>query len=402
MKKLFSMGIFLSLLLALFTGCQNSGPEQDLGDGYVMGSDNQYYFMMASLMGDVMTDSEKALYFQNGYYLYAFDKKTKACVPLCNKPDCTHDEQERNPDGSSNCNACFMAEDFGYYQGKLYAVDYESIVWEISINGDTRKQLIQLEKEITSAIVHRGYLYLSTTDFLMDSESYTEEQLKNMSYEVLRYRLDQWDGKPEVVYEKTGEWGQINAMLAYGNYVYIQISGENDSRELIYNILDHSQKEMTNVSGYLSFLGGKLLYFPRSEEQKDDMTIEEISEIDARNMAVLAEWDGTVIKETEIPQTYGWLFGGEKLAAADNHVEVAFDQVPKEDRAVRFYDTDGKLIREVKTENDTMPMLGMTEDYFFYMKRGDGDNGDYEIWAIDLHKLDDPDLKGEPFFVPEE
>ena len=257
-------------------------------------------------------------------------------------------------------------------------------------------------KEITSAIVHRGYLYLSTTDFLIDPESCTEEQLKNMSYEVLRYRLDQWDGKPEVVYEKTGEWGQINAMLAYGNHVYIQIDGENDSWQLIYNILDHSQKEMMNTSGYLSFLGGKLLYFQRSEELRDDMSVEEISEIDARNMAVLAEWDGTVIKETEIPQTYGWLFGGENLAAADNHMEVAFDLVPREDRAVRFYDTDGKFIREVKTENDTMPMLGMTEDYFFYMKRGDGDNGDYEIWAIDLHKLDDPNLKGEPFFVSEE
>ena len=402
MKKLFSMGIVLSLLLTLLIGCQSSGPEQDLGDGYVMGSDNQYYFLMASLQGNAMTESENAVYFQDGWYLYATDKKTGACVPLCNKPDCTHDENERNADGSSNCNACLTAENLAYYQGKLYAVDHDSIVWELSINGDTRKQLIQLEKEITSAIVHRGYLYLSTTDFLMDSESYTEEKLKDMSYQVLRYRLDQWDGKPEVVYEKKGEWGQINAMLAYGNHVYIQIDGENDNRELIYNILDHSQKEMTNVSGYLSFLGGKLLYFPRSEEQKDDMTVEEISEIDARNMAVLAEWDGTVIKKTEIPQTYGWLFGGEKLAAADNHMEVAFDQVPREDRAVRFYDTDGKLIREVKTGNDTMPMLGMTEDYFFYMKRGDGDNGDYEIWAIDLHKLDDPDLKGEPFFVPEE
>ena len=236
----------------------------------------------------------------------------------------------------------------------------------------------------------------------MDSASYTEEKLKDMSYQVLRYRLDQWDGKPEVVYEKKGEWGQINAMLAYGNHVYIQIDGENDNRELIYNVLDHSQKEITNAGGYLSFLGGKLLYFQRSEELRDDMSVEEISEIDARNMAVLAEWDGTVIKETEIPQTYGWLFGGEKLAAADNRMEVSFDLIPKEDRAVRFYDTDGKLIREVKTENDTMPMLGMTEDYFFYMKRGDGDNGDYEIWSIDLHRLGDPDLKGEPFFVPEE
>ena len=143
MKKLFSMGIVLSLLLALLTGCQSS--EQDLGDGYVMGSDNQYYFLMASLQGNAMTESENAVYFQDGWYLYATDKKTGACVPLCNKPDCTHDENERNADGSSNCNACLTAENLAYYQGKLYAVDHDSIVWEVSINGDTRKQLIQLE-----------------------------------------------------------------------------------------------------------------------------------------------------------------------------------------------------------------------------------------------------------------
>ncbi len=48
-----------------------------------------------------------------------------------------------------------------------------------------------------------------------------------------------------------------------------------------------------------------------------------------------------------------------------------------------------------------MPSLGMNEDYFFYMKRLE-ETDEVQIWAIDLHKLDDPDLKGEPFFVSEE
>ena len=43
----------------------------------------------------------------------------------------------------------------------------------------------------------------------------------------------------------------------------------------------------------------------------------------------------------------------------------------------------------------------MNEDYFFYMKRLE-ETGEVQIWALDLHKLDDPNLKGEPFFVSEE
>ena len=42
----------------------------------------------------------------------------------------------------------------------------------------------------------------------------------------------------------------------------------------------------------------------------------------------------------------------------------------------------------------------MNEDYLFYEIKNDHDGTD--IWTIDLHKLDDPNLKGEPFFVVEE
>ena len=37
MKKLLSIGVILSLLLALLTGCQSPGPEQDLWDKFIFG-----------------------------------------------------------------------------------------------------------------------------------------------------------------------------------------------------------------------------------------------------------------------------------------------------------------------------------------------------------------------------
>ena len=118
-------------------------------------------------------------------------------------------------------------------------------------------------------------------------------------------------------------------------------------------------------------------------------------------MAILAKPDGTPIENTEISEVYEGLYGSNKLLATDNYLFTSFGLVPEEDRGIRLYDKDMNFIREIKLENGTMPSLGMNEDYFFYMKRAEGDQG-YEVWALDLHKLDDPDLKGEPFFVSEE
>ena len=401
MKKLFSIGIVLSLLLALLTGCQSPGPEQDLGDKFIFEEDNQYYFYLSGAQGTPLAESEDFYYFiRDGWYLSSKNKETGKIVSLCNKPDCTHDENEMNTDGSSNCNAYISSEHtLNYYHGKLYLSDVNSKVYEIDSSGTARKELLSLEKSISFMMVHRGYLYISTSDYVLGKEDYTEEEMKNMSYRVERYRLDHWDGKPEIVYEKTGEWGQINAMFAYGNRAYFVVSGSN--KTVIYHLVDNDVSEIQNTNGYAAVINGKLLYFKVPEGQQDNMSLEELAELKSKNMAILAELDGTSIKETEASQTYSRIFGGNTLLAADNYMDVSFGFIPEDNRAIRLYDGDMNFVREIKLENGTMPSLGMSEDYFFYMKRADNDQG-YEVWAIDLHKLDDPDLKGEPFFVSEE
>ena len=395
MKKLLSIGVILSLLLALLTGCQSPGPEQDLGDKFIFGEDNQYSFYLSGLFGKPIAESETSYYASVDGCVYTRDKETGECAPLCNKPDCTHDEKEINSDGSSNCNAYFGAiQQISYYKGKLYVLSANT-VYEIDASGSTRKELLQTKEYIESSMVHRGYLYLAFSDYLLAPEEYTEEELKDLRYQVKRYRLDQWDGNPEVLYEKKGEWGQINTMFAYGNKAYFSISRA--SEDLIYDVVDHSLENLPQNSGYPCIFNGKLLYFKMPYEINDNTEIEKILEIQKKNMAILAERDGTFIKETEISQEYGRIFGNDEFVAADNQPTVSAE----DDRSVRFYDKNMELVREIKLENGTMPSLGMNEDYFFYMKRLE-ETDEVQIWAIDLHKLDDPDLKGEPFFVVEE
>ena len=395
MKKLLSIGVILSLLLAMLTGCQSPGPEQDLGNKFIFEEDNQYSFYLSGILGNPIAESETSYYASVDGCVYTRDKETGECAPLCNKPDCTHDEKEINSDGSSNCNAYFGAiQQISYYKGKLYVLSANT-VYEIDASGSTRKELLQTKEYIESSMVHRGYLYLAFSDYLLAPEEYTEEELKDLRYQVKRYRLDQWDGNPEVLYEKKGEWGQINTMFAYGNKAYFSISRA--SEDLIYDILDHSLSTIPQNSGYPCVFNGKLLYFKMPDGINDNTELDKILEIQKKNMAILAERDGAFIKETEISQEYGRIFGNNEFVAADNQPTVSAE----DDRSVRFYDKNMELIREIKLENGTMPSLGMNEDYFFYMKRLE-ETDEVQIWAIDLHKLDDPDLKGEPFFVSEE
>ena len=398
MKKMMPVCLLLSMLLVLLAGCQSPGPEQDLGDTYVPENDNQYYFYLSGILGYPITDSEDACYFDHQQYLYSRDKKTGKCVPLCNKPDCTHDEQAKNPDGSSNCNAYFgYVRNLAYYQGKLYVIENEG-VYEMDVSGSTRKELLQFKEIPSCGMVHRGYLYISFTDFWSAPEEYTEEEMQEMSYRVERYRLDQWDGKPEVVYEKKGEFGQINVLFAYGNQVYIDQSSET---QVYYNILDHSITTLPAlVSGYLAVSGQKLLYFEYPEGFTGQESLEELFAMRKNNIATIADLSGNKERDTEIPQVYSRLYGYGNVIAADNSSNIYEGGFSEEDRGVRFYDQDGKFIREVKTGNDRMPVLGMDEDYLFYLKRGENNEG-VELWAIDLHRLDDPDLQGEQFF-PEE
>ena len=403
MKKLFSMGIVLSLLLTLLTGCQSPGPEQDLGDKFILEEDNQYYYRSSKISSNCMAESAEAIYMVKDGYIYSKDKKSGVIVPLCNKPDCMHDDSEFNNDSSSNCNAYVgVALAFEYYHNKLYFITGLRELYEMDKSGTTRTKLMQLEENPYAAMIHRGYLYLSFSNCNQSPDEYNEEEKKDLVYGVNRYRVDQWDGKPEMIYEKKEEWGQINMMFAYGNQVYMSPSGLEEGGTIVYNILEKSATFHPEIRGYAVPVGGKLLHYVPSDIPIDkNATPEENVARKEKQMAVLSDLQGNLIQKTDIPMTYSTLSGNETMMAADNGSYAGYGGIPAEDRGIRFFDGDAKLIREIKLNQEAARyVIGMNEDYLFYTVKNDHEGVD--IWAIDLHKLDEPDLKAEPFFVAEE
>ena len=407
MKKLFSVGLVLSLLLALLTSCQSPGPEQDLGDKFILGEDNQYYYRMSRILASPMVESEESIYIVKDGYIYSKNKKTGEIVPLCNKPDCMHDDSEFNDNGSSNCNAYVgVAWALDYYHNKLYFMTAFSELYEMDKSGTTRTKLMQLKEDPFAAMLHRGYLYLSFTSSDGLPDEYTEEEKKELSYRVDRYRIDQWDGKPETIYEKKGAYGQINVMFAYGNQIYMPLAAApGEYGTIVYDILEKTASFHPEIRGYAAPVDGKLLhYVPSDVPETGGLTREERNAIEEKQMAVLSDLQGNLIQETEIPMTYSSLFSNSTLIAADNESSAGYGGDPTEvpgERKIRFYDTDAKLIREIKLEQENLrSVIGMNEDFLIYSVKNK--QNQLDLWSIDLHKLDDPNLKGEPFFVSEE
>lgn len=130
-----------------------------------------------------VTESEEGYYFwermdQNHFYprLMFMDKESGRVVPLCNKPDCGHDNEE--------CNAYFPSVNVGgdgmskdhiqYYDGSLYAVGFTSddyvTLFRIKADGsewETSTKLYRTDYASTGhwrtpdILIEDGYVYFN-------------------------------------------------------------------------------------------------------------------------------------------------------------------------------------------------------------------------------------------------
>ncbi len=392
MRKL----IALLLPILLLAGCNSSLPEEDLGEAYIMGTDQQYYF--SPILGCIC-ESENSYYcLQSNWCLYMKDKETGETAIMCNKPDCLHDKED-DYTRQMECNAyfpgCWM---INYYKGKIYIdalIDGENlgedycVIYELDTTGSTRKEIYRSKQHLGTMIVHRGYLYMTFSDFfyLLESEyKDNPELIEGCKCEVVRVPLDNPSQKPEIIWEETEKPCQINAMFAYGNRIYMLITSEKVPGFQVYNIQDKSVyvPEISITGSSIPVVGDHLV--GATEGLPPDKKVYQ------------TDLDGNVEKELDLP-SMGTMFCNGTYLVSDNDMDISIGQAEPEDRAVRIYDTDYKFIREINLGEDAINPIGINEQYYFYQKKGEGDV--YDIWAVDLTRLDEEDLQGELFLSGE-
>lgn len=179
-----------------------------------------------------ITKGEKGYYTRLGDYIYFCSFESEKLIPLCNRPDCLHDN-ETDDEKRNECMAYVGLGSVSWfsgiqcYEGKLYAnfsknelksasdFYYGDDLYEIEADGSSREQLNLQMENASRFFIHRGNVYYVT--HITDPIELTEIE------EFYRISLD--GGDPVKLAEVKGR--AILNVYPYGNYVYGYAGSDN-------------------------------------------------------------------------------------------------------------------------------------------------------------------------------
>lgn len=310
MKKIIGNATFIILLVSILlclAGCNkqdgNEGAASNSSTGadekvisidtgkYNAETDAQSFFIWGSV-----AQTKNGFYFLTGQNIMFFDATSKQIVPLCNRPNCSHDYRE-----AQDCNASLMGNDsiamsydtptIQYHEGDLYisGCDHEGYdcIYKISQDGSTREKYMKLYRSgmtntttesyrrYPSFLIHRGYVY------------YINEMEET---QVIR-RMKMGKDEAEVVYTPQGERATVYRMKAYGDYLVFQTGNfaedmiNIEARICAYNVKTGELGTIVeNVYNEYHIFDGKVYYTTQSEIRCYDMkTKEDVAIIEGNN-----------------------------------------------------------------------------------------------------------------------
>ncbi|MCR5636249.1 MAG: hypothetical protein K6F76_03595 [Clostridiales bacterium] len=294
--------------------------------------------------------AEDGYYFTNDTHqmLYYFDKATKKVVPVCNRPECTHD--------NSDCNA-YVGEirhyaGLWYYENKLYVLGYKGGImglYTISKDGSTRERLCDLFEtgknfSITTTI-HRGYVYFSV-------------DRGNDHMEVYSKKLDGKD-EPELIFEFHGHNAMADFIRGYKNGVFISY--------------EYYQDENNEDAMYA------VLYYNRDNNTISELELEGYTDqLVVCEDAVIYRTDKEILKYNLNDKTSSVIYDKEpcgvnydgKYIYLDNNVAI-FTETTAQDkeydvsrRHIVVADTSGNIVDDIKVETNGLCYFG-DSDYLF-------------------------------------
>jgi hypothetical protein len=277
MKALKSIGVIISLCFIL---CSCSSTKVVIGNYYIFGQDDQTFFDKSLPL--TMAESEKGYYFfggPNNNFLYYLDKASMKAVVLCNKPDCLHTD-ETNPEKIANCNACLFDKNTGliYFNSSLYVLGDDNSLYQISLDGTTKKKVISFKELPHTIIIHRDFLYYTT-----DDHGTIEGNEANTVTDCKLYRIDMYrpDKGSELIYSCSGIYGQFIKVIGYEDSIYFSFVKYSDSKMqgmdsnlLKYDLKSQKITHMLDDIGNFSICDNKLLYLNVKSRKYNIMDLE--------------------------------------------------------------------------------------------------------------------------------
>ncbi len=397
-KKILALLLSVTMIGGIVTSCSNN-KYKDLGNEYVHGVDLDMSFDNPSRDRFLASD-EDTYYFlglDGNRFLTAIDKNTGKYSVLCNKPNCLH-HKETDYNKRLECNAFLesMIPNIFYFNDKIYFVgqtikpkDYNTpnfSVYEVNTDGSGYKEIISFKEFPYAKIIHRGYLYVSFTDYMQDPDSYTEEKKKDLKYGVYRYDLSNLSKEREVIFEEKGKYGEVSYLTAIGEKIYMNNNNEEEENTMVYDIKKEKIYEREEDYRYTVRQDDRLLNL-----KYQDTTIK------------VTDFNDNIIDEIPIEKT-GVLYCNDEIIAIDNINEYSKQRNNGDKEAkkiVTFYDKEGNKIQEVNINNDIWPVLGINENYLFFYSDDLENRTMGDLCVLDLSKLGTEEFKPEVYVKDE-
>ena len=219
--------------------------------------------------------SDLGIYYWGKSIFHFYDKNAKVGVPLCNRPNCSHD--------SNDCNAAFGIFQVTeldmyrgmvyYYDGAVYLVGDENgyvNLYKVKPDGSSwKKDMTLFKAEKTVEIMEDGgtSTYWRYPDVCLHQD-YVYYIDNSESHPKLR-RIQMGGTKTEMLFEPEGDRTMLYRMKCYGDFVFFQ-AGKYVGEELKAGIYAYNIKtgETSLVKAEVLreyYVAGKMLYYEQNE-----------------------------------------------------------------------------------------------------------------------------------------
>lgn len=379
-NKIIATVLLVLLILQIMCSCGNENVTTDSSNTYNFETDMQYYYRdFSSVLPTTVTP--------DGYYSVGFkgiviyiDKKTMKGTPLCNKPNCKHDD----PD---TCNAYIV--DYSnvglsvgdsstetiiqYYKGKLYVMgsEYDStadkaedVLLSYNLDGTGKttvtSPIISEDRCRSNWFIHRDYLYYISYSGIYRVPMTSPKEKAEKIFEVSDYQ----EGM-----------ANISSCAAYGDYIYFETYGQSDI--LQYFMIDTKTLETKELfingkkARITGFLNGMAISYTMGNNEWEfytsDLSFKENKLLSVEEVSYLMQSDGKYI--------YG-----------DN---IYLDDClnGKAEQEIKIFDLKMKEIDSFVFPSDVpYDCLYAQDESCFFVVLPD-DNEDYYIYYIDKNKI---------------
>ena len=348
----------LCITLWLMTGCGNAQKAQNVSEAQKVIDDTQHNYLEEANFARV----EGGCYASDGDMLYFYDEKSGKSVPVCNKPDCKHEQNDPECDAYLDGAWQLVSE-----QGKLYTIKrqereekgyYDMDLVQMDRDGRNREKLYTLktiyepqDEEINAEA--NGYDFVILDGAIYYSFDNWDLQKKNTT--TLYKRVLQKDAKEEVVYQADGYAIMLADPKKWENEIYFSEYGyqEKDGKKPYYDLRKLDEKSGKTETVLKDFWGtytkiGDQIYAGDRETKQIAAYNEKTKE--RKDMIQVEDWENdTLYSDGEYLYLYNFETGD-----------------------ITVYQKDGTKVSTVKN-TPSYGMAGADDKYLYF--NGDIENG---------------------------